>query len=233
MESRPRAHPRRRDRRQTPCSIRRGGADGTGPERGGVGGPRRLPPLPVKIASTSFYAPPRVETAAELGRRIGKSEDWIVDRTGVRERRIADEPVEVLGGRAARAALGAGPDPGLIVNAPGTPRQLIPGNSVFILEQPGLEGIPSFSVHAPSLSFLVALHNAAALVAAGAYRRVLLVSAERPTPNRNLAEPESAALVGDGAAAAVLVPTPKGEASALLGLRMATWPAGAALTEVR
>jgi 3-oxoacyl-[acyl-carrier-protein] synthase-3 len=191
------------------------------------------PGLQVKIASAAFYAPPRVETAAELGPRIGKSEDWIVTRTGVRERRISEEPVEVLGARAARAALQSGPEPDLIINASTTPRQLLPDTSVFIQEQLGFEGIPSFSVHATCLSFLVALHNASALVAAGAYRRVLVVSAERPSPNRNLAEPESAALVGDGAAAAVLEPTPKDEASELIGWRMTTWPKGAELTEVR
>jgi 3-oxoacyl-[acyl-carrier-protein] synthase-3 len=195
--------------------------------------PAGSPALRVKVASAAFYAPERVETAAELGPRIGKSEEWIVSRTGVRERRIAAEPVEVLGVRAARAALGSGPDPDLIVNASTTPRQLIPDTSVFIQEGLGLEGIPSYSVHASCLSFLVALHSSSALVAAGAYRRVLVVSAERPTPNRNLAEPESAALVGDGAAAVVLEPTPKDEASALTGWRMATWPKGADLTEVR
>jgi 3-oxoacyl-[acyl-carrier-protein] synthase-3 len=189
--------------------------------------------LRVKIASTAFYAPPRVETAAELAPRIGKSEDWIITRTGVRERRIAEEPVEVMGARAARAALQSGPEPDLIVNASTTPRQLLPDTSVFIQDQLGLQGIPSYSVHATCLSFLVALHNSAALVAAGAYRRVLVVSAERPSPNRNMAEPESAALVGDGAAAAVVEPTPKDEASALMGWSMTTWPKGAELTEVR
>jgi 3-oxoacyl-[acyl-carrier-protein] synthase-3 len=104
---------------------------------------------------------------------------------------------------------------------------------VFIQDELGLEGIPSVSVHASCLSFLVALNNAAALVAAGACRRVLVVSAERGSHGRNMTEPESAALLGDGAAAAILEATPKGEGSELLGFRMGTWPKGAALTEVR
>lgn len=190
-------------------------------------------PLPVKVTSSAFYVPPRVETAAELAPRIGKSEDWIVTHTGVRERRIAEEPIEVMGARAARAALQSGPSPDLIINASASVRQLLPDTSVFIQRELGLEGIPSYSIHATCLSFLVAMHNAAALVAAGAYRRVLVVSAEHSTSNRNLAEPESAALVGDGAAAAVVEPTPKDEASALLGWRMTTWSQGAELTEVR
>jgi 3-oxoacyl-[acyl-carrier-protein] synthase III len=191
------------------------------------------PALRVKVASTAFYAPPHVETAAELAPRIGRTEDWIVTRTGVRERRIAEEPVEVMGARVARAALRSGPEPDLIVNASASPRQLLPDTSVYIQKELGFGGIPSYSVHASCLSFLVALHNAAALVAAGAYRRVLVVSAERSTDNRNLAEPESAALVGDGAAAAVLEPTPADEASALVSWRMSTWPQGADLTEIR
>ena len=190
-------------------------------------------PLRVKIASAAFYAPPRVETAAELSSRIGVTEEWILSRTAVRERRISEEPVEVMGARAARAALRGGQAPDLIVNASVIPRQLIPDTSVHVQHELGLDGIPSFSVHASCLSFLAALYNAAALVAAGAYRRVLLVSAECGSAGRNLAEPESAALLGDGAAAAVLEPTPNDEASALLGFRMGTWPKGAALTEVR
>jgi 3-oxoacyl-[acyl-carrier-protein] synthase-3 len=138
-----------------------------------------------------------------------------------------------MAARAARAALASGPPPDLIVNASTSARQLIPDTSVFIQDQLGLEGVPSFSVHATCLSFLVALHNAAALVAAGAYSRVLVVSAERGTVGRNLAEPESAALLGDGAAAAVLEPTPKDEASALVGFQMTTWSKGAPLTELR
>ncbi len=189
--------------------------------------------LGVKIVSTAIYAPPRVETAGQLAPSIGRSEKWIVESTGVRERRISEEPVEVLAARAARAALQSGPPPDLIVNASTTARQLIPDTSVFIQEQLGLEGIPSFSIHATCLSFLVALYNAAAVVSAGAYRRVLVVSAECASGARNLAEPESAALLGDGAAAAILESTPRGESSELQDFLMTTWPAAAALTELR
>jgi 3-oxoacyl-[acyl-carrier-protein] synthase-3 len=191
------------------------------------------PSLRVKVASTGFYAPPRVETAADLAPRIGQTEEWVVTRTGVRERRVADEPVEVLGARAARAALQSGGPPDLIINASTTPRQLLPDNSVFIQRELGFDGIPSYSVHATCLSFVVAFYNAAALVSAGAYRRVLVVSAEAGSIARNMDQPESAALLGDGAAAVVLEPTPDEEASEIVGWRMLTWPKGAELTEFR
>ena len=199
----------------------------TGPERG------RQPALRVKIVSTGIHTPPRVETARELASRIGRTEEWIVESTGVRERRISEEPVEVMAAHAARRALESGGPPDLIVNASTSARQMIPDTSVFIEQQLGLDGIPSFSIHATCLSFLVALYNAAAIVEAGAYRRVLVVSAESGSTARNPAEPESAALLGDGAAAAVLEATPLGESSELQSFLMTTWPSGAALTELR
>jgi 3-oxoacyl-[acyl-carrier-protein] synthase-3 len=189
----------------------------------------------VKVVSTALEAPPRTQTAAELAPLIGRSEEWIRSRTGVLRRHVAedDEDVACLGARAARKALGGGPPPDLILNASGVPRQILPDGSVFVQRALGLAGVPCWSVHATCLSFLVALHSAAVHVASGACRRVLIVSAELGTRGRNLAEPESAALLGDGAGAAVIEPTPEAEESALLAWRMATWSDGADLTEVR
>jgi 3-oxoacyl-[acyl-carrier-protein] synthase-3 len=138
-----------------------------------------------------------------------------------------------MGAIAARQALQDGPAPDLVINAGSVPQQLIPDSSVFIQEELGYSGIPSFTVNATCLSFPIAMHNAAALIHAGAYRRVLIVSAEVGTRGRNLKEPESASLFGDGAGAAVLEATPPGESSEILGFQMSTWPKGAPLTEVR
>ncbi len=187
----------------------------------------------VQIASTGLYLPPRIQTAAELAPWVDRSEEWILSRTGVRERRISDEPVEEMAAKAARKALGDGPPPDLILNASTTPRQVLPDTSVYIQAALGFDGIPSHTVHATCLSFPVAVHNAAALITAGAYRRILVVSSEIGSIGRNPKEPESAVLLGDGAAAALVVPTPAGESSELLAWHMATYPKGAPLTEVR
>ncbi|HHO50357.1 MAG TPA: ketoacyl-ACP synthase III [Deltaproteobacteria bacterium] len=181
---------------------------------------------------TALYAPPHTETAQQLAPRLGRSPEWVVDRTGVVERRISDESMAVLGARAACEAL-QGTAPDLIVNASLTPIQLIPDSSVFIQRELGLEGIPSFSIHATCLSFLVGLQACGALIQAGSFRRILLVSAEQGSVCRDLSEPESAALIGDGAAAAVLERAPTDSDSALLGFAMRTYPAGAAHTELR
>ncbi len=193
----------------------------------------RFAPLGVQVTGTGLYAPPRVETAEDLAPRVGKTAEWIVSSTGVRNRHIAEEPVEQMAAAAVRRALGAGPPPDLILNASTTPRQLIPDTSVFIMAELGLSGVASHSIHGTCLSFLVALHTAAALIATGAYRRVLIVSSEVGSIARDFAEPESGVLLGDGAAAAVVEPTPEGEGSKLLGYVAATYPRYLGLAEFR
>jgi 3-oxoacyl-[acyl-carrier-protein] synthase III len=187
----------------------------------------------VKIVGTGRYLPERVETSEELAPRLGVTADWIISHTGVMRRHISDLPMAQMAARAARQALGDGPAPDLIINAGSIPKQLVPDSSVFIQEELGFSGIPSFTINATSLSFPVALYNAAGLICAGAHRRVLIVSSEIGSRSRNFNESESAALFGDGAGAAVLEATPEGESSELLGFRMRTWPQGSSLTEVR
>lgn len=198
------------------------------------------------VVSTGMYAPANVETAEDLAPRLaGWSAEDIVRNTGVRRRHVAQgEPTEHLAAQAALQALTAArarrgdPEllPDLILNASLTPVQLIPDSSVFHQEAMGLSGIPSFSVHATCLSFLVALHTSAALLTAGAYRRILVVSAEVGSVCRNLEEPESAALIGDGAASVVLEAAGPSDAEApseLLAWELKTWPDAADYTAIR
>jgi 3-oxoacyl-[acyl-carrier-protein] synthase-3 len=187
----------------------------------------------IKIVSTGIYVPSKVQSSAELSRLIGRSEDWIISRTGVVNRHIAEEPMDVMGAKAARAALKDGPPPDCIINASTTPLQLIPDSSVFIQKELGYSGIPSWSVQATCLSFVVALNSAAALVHTGVYKRILIVSSETGTPWRDLHEPESAALFGDGAAAVIVEPSSEDEESCLCDWVMTTWPEGSDSTEFR
>ena len=187
----------------------------------------------MKITSTGLYLPPKVQTSRELSTLIGRSEKWIRSRTGIEERRIAEESMDTIAAKAAREALGNGPDPDCILNASTTPIQLIPDSSVFIQKELGMRGIPSWSTHATCLSFVVALMTAASLISSRLYKRILIVSAETGTPWRNMKQPESAALFGDGAAAVIVEPAPDGEDSGLLDWEMSTWPEGSNLTEFR
>jgi 3-oxoacyl-[acyl-carrier-protein] synthase-3 len=187
----------------------------------------------MKISKTAYYLPPKIEGNDELSTMIGRSPGWIHSRAGVLERRIAEESMHQIGARCARKVLSEGQRPDCIINASVTPVQLIPDGSVFIQDALGFSGIPSWSIHATCLSFLVALNTAAAMIYAGTFRKILIVSSETGSAFRNMKEPESAALIGDGAAAALIEPAEASGQSAFIDWEMATWPEGKTYTEFR
>ena len=112
----------------------------------------------------------------------------------------------MMGALAAKQALKDSVIPDLSINASGVPKQTIPDTSVFIQKELGFKGVPSFSIHSTCLSFLSALHIASGLIESKQYAKILIVSSDRGTIGRNFNEPESAALLGDAAAAIVLEP---------------------------
>ena len=189
--------------------------------------------MKVKITGTGLYLPPKVETSREISTLIGKSEEWIIRKSGVKERRVSEIDVDKMGAYAGNEALGDGPLPDLIINASGVPKQTIPDTSTFYQKEMGLKGIPSFSIHCTCLSFIAAFHTASSLIQTKAYKKILIISADRGTRGRNFNEPESASLLGDGAAAIILEPCTSSDSSKLMYFKMNTWPEGAHLTEVR
>lgn len=187
--------------------------------------------MDIRISGVGLYLPPNIESAADVADKIVHDEPWILSKTGVKERRVSDVDVDVMGASAGKEAVGDKAAPDMIINASGVPKQTIPDTSVFFQKEMGYEGIPSFSVHGTCLSFIIALNTAASLIHNGSIERVLIISADRGTRGRNFDEPESAALLGDGAAAVYMEPTDG--ASKLHHWNMRTWPSGAKLTEVR
>ena len=184
-----------------------------------------------KITGFGYYLPPNIETSEQLSKKIKKSSDWILSRTGVKERRVSDIDVDKMGAISAKKAIGDKRKPDLIINASGVPKQTIPDTSVFIQKELGYSGIPSFSVHSTCLSFITALNVAGSLIESKAYSNILIVSSDRGTRGRNFDEPESASILGDASAAIYLEPTK--EKSGLIDFDMSSWPEGANLTEVR
>ena len=186
--------------------------------------------LNVKITGSGYYLPPQIETAEEVANKINKSPDWIISRTGVKERRISDIDVDQMAAIACKEAIGNSSPPDLIINASGVPKQTIPDTSVFIQKELGYSGIPSFSIHSTCLSFLTAFHTASSLIESKEYKKILIVSSDRGSIGRNFSEPESAALLGDAAAAITIEPCNE---SALLYYKMETFPEGALFTQVK
>lgn len=194
---------------------------------------------PVKIAGLGSYLPERIVTSAELEHELGLAPGWVERVTGVRERRYVAH--ETAAGMAASAARRAIADAGLalaaidlIIGASSAPQQAIPCTAALIQRELGAPdgGSACLDINATCMSFLAALQVAAHLVAAGSYRAALICSSEIAAHSRNPAEPESAVLFGDAAAAAVITRAAPGEASCIAAEQFATYSSGAQLTEI-
>lgn len=195
--------------------------------------------LPVKIAGSGWYLPEQRITNADLEERLHIPAQWIAQVTGVHERRyITDETTLSMAAEASRMALanaGLGVDAlDALICASTAPHQAIPCTAALLQrELAAPEGKSAcFDVNATCLSFLVALHMAAHMVAAGVYRSVLICSSEIASCSLNPNEKESAVLFGDAAAAVVITRSAEEEASAIWHAHFETYSSGADLTEL-
>jgi 3-oxoacyl-[acyl-carrier-protein] synthase III len=195
---------------------------------------------PLRVTALGHYLPERVVTSAELEVALNLKPGWIERVTGVRERRYAGrhETSTGMAARAARVALERAGltvgDVDLIIGASAALAQMIPcGAALLARELGGSEGQAfCMDVNATCLSFLTALHVAAPLLATGAYRRALIFSSENRVHSLNPDEPESAALMGDAAVAAVVERAPDGDPARLCHARFATHTVGADYTRI-
>lgn len=198
------------------------------------------PPLsiPVRIAGLGHYLPQRRVFSEELEPILGVPRGWVAGRTGVLERRYAGgETAAYQAAQAAQMALEQSrtklEEIDLIVGASSTPQQAIPCTAALVQRELGAPdgGSTCFDLNATCLSFMFALVNAGQLLASGAYRKALVFSSELASTSLNLKEPESAALFGDAAAAAVLERSE--DPSSILGFQFATFSSGATATELK
>ncbi|GAB4154316.1 MAG: ketoacyl-ACP synthase III [Planctomycetota bacterium] len=168
--------------------------------------------IPVGIAGLGRYVPERVLTNAELETMVDTSDEWITQRTGIRERRIAadDECTSTLSVRAARAALeDAGMDPvdiDLVICATVTGDQSFPATACRIGEDLGCTKAGGFDLGAACSGFVFGAQVAAGMVASGMYENVLVVGAEVLSRILDYQDRNTCVLFGDGAGAAVFTP---------------------------
>lgn len=162
------------------------------------------------IVGTGAYLPTRVLTNSDLERKVETSDRWIVERTGIRERRIADEkecPSD-MGAAAALMALDrAGLEPreiDLIIVATTTSDMLFPSTACQLQQKIGARQIPAFDLQAACSGFLYGLVMAHHLVALGSYRTVLIVGAEKLSSIVNWTDRNTCVLFGDGAGAVIV-----------------------------
>jgi len=161
------------------------------------------------ISGCGMYAPEKVMTNQDLEKLVNTSDEWITQRTGIKQRHIAaaDETSSSMGIIAARRALESArltpADIGLVICGTATPDFQFPATACLIQDALGIQG-GAFDVEAGCTSFVYALSVAVALVAAGSQRHVLVVGSEVLSRIMDWTDRSTCVLFGDGAGAIVV-----------------------------
>lgn len=163
-----------------------------------------------RIIGTGGYLPERILSNADLERMVDTSDEWILTRTGIRERRIAADYESTcdLAERAAREALaraGVAPETlDLIIVATTTPDLVFPSTACLLQARLGNRGAPAFDIQAVCTGFVYALDVADKYLRTGAAKRALVVGAETMSRILDWSDRGTCVLFGDGAGAVVL-----------------------------
>jgi 3-oxoacyl-[acyl-carrier-protein] synthase-3 len=168
-----------------------------------------------RISGTGSFLPPRRLTNADLvaelaAQGVESSDDWIVERTGIRARHFVDAGVgsSDLGAEAARRAMqAAGCQPAdidLIIVATSTPDMVFPSTAALLQSKLGIVGCPVFDVQAVCSGFIYAMTVADAMIKTGTAKRALVIGAEVFSRILDFKDRTTCVLFGDGAGAVVL-----------------------------
>jgi 3-oxoacyl-[acyl-carrier-protein] synthase-3 len=165
----------------------------------------------VKISSVGTYVPPRLLTNADLEKMVATNDQWITERTGIRERHIVEKGVASsdLGAEAARRCLAARGIAATEVEV--TPDMLFPATACLIQEKIGAKGAWGFDLSAACCGFPYALQVGAKLVESGAHKKVLVVGADVMSSIIDYTDRTTCVIFGDGAGAVLLEPCAEGE----------------------
>jgi 3-oxoacyl-[acyl-carrier-protein] synthase-3 len=172
--------------------------------------------LPVEIAALGSYLPERALTNQDFEKMVETSDDWITQRTGIKVRRIAaeNEATSDLAVRAARMALErAALDPqavDAIIVATCTPDYHFPATACLVQSAIGAKNAAGFDLEAACCGFLFGLNHAAAAIAGGLLKNVLVIGAETLSRFTDYSDRGSCILFGDGAGAVLLTPSRNG-----------------------
>ena len=163
-----------------------------------------------RIAGTGSYLPEKVLTNADLTQFVETSDEWIVARTGIRERHVAaeGETTSDLGYQAALRAMEAAgvtaAEIDLIIMGTTTPDLIFPSSACLMQHKLGANGCPAFDVNAACSGFIYALTIADKFIQSGAAKTALVVGSETLTRMLDWSDRGTCVLFGDGAGAVVL-----------------------------
>jgi 3-oxoacyl-[acyl-carrier-protein] synthase-3 len=177
----------------------------------------------VELAGTGRYTPERVLSNAELEKMVDTSDQWIQERTGIRERRIAgpQESVAHMSKQAAEQVLadaGLGPDDvDTIILGTASPDRLLPSTACDLQALLGAKNAAAFDISAACSGFLYGVSMAEGLIASGMARNVLVIGAERLSTITDYTDRATCILFGDGAGATLVRPASDGKRGLLGG----------------
>jgi 3-oxoacyl-[acyl-carrier-protein] synthase-3 len=169
-------------------------------------------PVRAKISALGTYVPPRILSNADLERMVETSNEWILERTGIRERHLVEKGVATsdLAVEAAKKALA---DRGLqasdveaILVATVTPDMLFPSTACLVQHKLGAKGSWGFDLSAACSAFLYALQTGAQYVSTGMHKRVLVIGSDVMSSIIDYTDRATCVIFGDGAGAVLLEP---------------------------
>ena len=169
-------------------------------------------PARVKISALGTYVPPRILSNADLEKMVETSNDWILERTGIRERHLVDKGVATsdLATEAAKNALaqrGLEPtDIEAILVATVTPDMLFPSTACLVQHKLGAKGAWGFDLSAACSAFLFALQTGAQYVSTGLHEKVMVIGSDVMSSIIDYTDRATCVIFGDGAGAVILEP---------------------------
>jgi 3-oxoacyl-[acyl-carrier-protein] synthase-3 len=170
-----------------------------------------------KISAVGAYVPPRLLTNADLEHMVATNDQWITERTGIRQRHIVDKGTATsdLAAEASRDCLAkanvSASDVDAIIVATVTPDMFFPATACLVQEKIGATGAWGFDLSAACSGFIYALQMGAKLIESGAHKKVLVIGADVMSSIIDYTDRATCILFGDGAGAVLLEPGAEGE----------------------
>ena len=170
-----------------------------------------------KISALGTYVPPQVLTNSDLEKMVDTSDQWIVERTGIRQRHVLDKGLGVsdICVEAAKQCLAArgieSSDVEVIIVGTVTPDMMFPSTACLVQDKLGAKGVWGFDVSAGCSGFVFALQAGVKLVESGAHSRVLVIGADANTRMTDYTDRATCVLFGDGGGAVLIEPAEDGE----------------------
>lgn len=173
-------------------------------------------PVRAKISAVGTYLPPRVLTNSDLERMVDTSNEWILERVGIRERHIADKGVAAsdMAVLAVQNLLASHPfdlqEVDLILVGTVTPDMMYPSTACLVQHKLGIKNTWGFDVSAGCSGFVYALNTGVKFIESGQYKKVLVIGSDKNSAMTDYTDRAVCIIFGDGAGAVLLEPSEDG-----------------------